>query len=133
MVKPVFRRKSIGTKVSEEEYARLEARAGGRSLDEMGPDWGAKLAWFCGLGSRNRCDSGSIFLSLISYQSRSGGPVVMVVTSVLALRPAGPSHSKASSFSPTRKTGHVPSGRTSASTVPFGSYSLQSSGEFSSR
>ena len=25
MVKPVFRRKSIGTKVSEEEYARLEA------------------------------------------------------------------------------------------------------------
>jgi len=29
MVKPVFRRKSIGTKVSEEEYARLEAMAGG--------------------------------------------------------------------------------------------------------
>jgi hypothetical protein len=29
MVKPVFRRKSIGTKVSEEEYARLEALAGG--------------------------------------------------------------------------------------------------------
>ena len=25
MVKPVIRRKSIGTKVSEEEYARLEA------------------------------------------------------------------------------------------------------------
>jgi len=25
MVKPVFRRKSIGTKVSEEEYARIEA------------------------------------------------------------------------------------------------------------
>jgi len=32
MVKPVFRRKSIGTKVSEEEYARLEALAGGRAL-----------------------------------------------------------------------------------------------------
>jgi hypothetical protein len=28
MVKPVFRRKSIGTKVSEEEYARLQALAG---------------------------------------------------------------------------------------------------------
>lgn len=27
MVKPVFRRKSIGTKVSEEEYARLETLA----------------------------------------------------------------------------------------------------------
>ena len=34
MVKPVFRRKSIGTKVSEEEYARLEALAGGRALGE---------------------------------------------------------------------------------------------------
>lgn len=34
MVKPVFRRKSIGTKVSEEEYARLEALAGGRALSE---------------------------------------------------------------------------------------------------
>jgi len=27
MVKSVFRRKSVGTKVSEEEYARLEALA----------------------------------------------------------------------------------------------------------
>jgi len=34
MVKPVFRRKSIGTKVSEEEYARLEALAGGRAIGE---------------------------------------------------------------------------------------------------
>jgi len=34
MVKPVFRRKSIGTKVSEEEYARLETLAGGRALGE---------------------------------------------------------------------------------------------------
>jgi|SRR5271156_5524589 hypothetical protein len=34
MVKPVFRRKSIGTKVSEEEYAQLEALAGGRALGE---------------------------------------------------------------------------------------------------
>jgi len=34
MVKPVFRRKSIGTKVSEEEYARLEALAEGRALGE---------------------------------------------------------------------------------------------------
>ncbi len=34
MVKPVFRRKSIGTKVSEEEYAQLEARAGGRAVSE---------------------------------------------------------------------------------------------------
>ncbi|MGH9447260.1 MAG: hypothetical protein ACRD3O_16215 [Terriglobia bacterium] len=34
MVKPVFRRKSIGTKVSEEEYARLEALAGGRAMSE---------------------------------------------------------------------------------------------------
>ncbi len=32
MVKPVFRRKSIGTKVSEEEYARLEMLAGGRAI-----------------------------------------------------------------------------------------------------
>ena len=34
MVKPVFRRKSIGTKVSEEEYAQLEALAGGRAVSE---------------------------------------------------------------------------------------------------
>ena len=34
MVKPVFRRKSIGTKVSDEEYARLEALAGGRAMSE---------------------------------------------------------------------------------------------------
>jgi hypothetical protein len=34
MVKPVFRRKSIGTKVSEEEYARLGALAGGRAMSE---------------------------------------------------------------------------------------------------
>ncbi|MGC2330203.1 MAG: hypothetical protein WA581_02015 [Candidatus Acidiferrales bacterium] len=34
MVKPVFRRKSIGTKVSEEEYAQLEALAGGRAIGE---------------------------------------------------------------------------------------------------
>ena len=34
MVKPVFRRKSIGTKVSEEEYAKLEALAGGRAVSE---------------------------------------------------------------------------------------------------
>jgi len=34
MVKPVIRRKSIGIKVSEEEYARLEALAGGRALGE---------------------------------------------------------------------------------------------------
>ena len=34
MVKPVFRRKSIGTKVSEEEYAKLEALAGGRAMSE---------------------------------------------------------------------------------------------------
>ncbi len=34
MVKPVFRRKSIGTKVSEVEYAKLEALAGGRALGE---------------------------------------------------------------------------------------------------
>ncbi|MGB2793774.1 MAG: hypothetical protein WBC32_09935 [Candidatus Acidiferrales bacterium] len=34
MVKPVFRRKSIGTKVSEEEYEKLEALAGGRALGE---------------------------------------------------------------------------------------------------
>ena len=33
-VKPVFRRKSIGTKVSEEEYAQLEALAGGRAMSE---------------------------------------------------------------------------------------------------
>ena len=35
MVKPVFRRKSIGTKVSEEEYVRLETLAGGRALGEL--------------------------------------------------------------------------------------------------
>jgi hypothetical protein len=34
LVKPVFRRKSIGTKVSDEEYARLEALAGGRAMSE---------------------------------------------------------------------------------------------------
>ncbi len=34
MVKPVFRRKSIGTKVSEEEYAQLKALAGGRAMSE---------------------------------------------------------------------------------------------------
>ena len=34
MVKPVFRRKSIGTKVSEEEYARIETLAGGRAMSE---------------------------------------------------------------------------------------------------
>ena len=34
MVKPVFRRKSIGTKVNEEEYARLEALAEGRAPGE---------------------------------------------------------------------------------------------------
>jgi hypothetical protein len=34
MVKPVYRRKSIGTKVSDEEYARLEALAGGRAMSE---------------------------------------------------------------------------------------------------
>jgi hypothetical protein len=34
MVKPVFRRKSIGTKVSEEEHAKLEGLAGGRALGE---------------------------------------------------------------------------------------------------
>lgn len=34
MVKPVIRRKSIGTKVSEEEYARLEALTGGRAMSE---------------------------------------------------------------------------------------------------
>jgi predicted transcriptional regulator len=34
MVKPVFRRKSIGTKVSEEEYAQLEALAEGRAMSE---------------------------------------------------------------------------------------------------
>jgi hypothetical protein len=34
MVKPVFRRKSIGAKVSEEEYAQLEALAGGRAMSE---------------------------------------------------------------------------------------------------
>lgn len=34
MVKSVFRRKSIGTKVSEEEYAKLEALAGGRAMSE---------------------------------------------------------------------------------------------------
>jgi len=34
MAKPVFRRKSIGTKVSEEEYARLEALAQGRTMSE---------------------------------------------------------------------------------------------------
>ena len=34
MAKPVFRRKSIGTKVSEEEYVRLEALAGGRAISE---------------------------------------------------------------------------------------------------
>jgi hypothetical protein len=34
MVQPVIRRKSIGTKVSEEEYAQLEALAGGRALGE---------------------------------------------------------------------------------------------------
>lgn len=34
MVKPVFRRKSIGTKVSKEAYARLEALTGGRPLAE---------------------------------------------------------------------------------------------------
>jgi RHS repeat-associated protein len=34
MVKPVFRRKSIGTKVSDEEYAQLEALAGGRAMSE---------------------------------------------------------------------------------------------------
>jgi hypothetical protein len=34
MAKPVIRRKSIGTKVSEEEYAQLEALAGGRALGE---------------------------------------------------------------------------------------------------
>jgi hypothetical protein len=31
MVKPVFRRKSIGTKVSEEEYAQLETKTNGSS------------------------------------------------------------------------------------------------------
>ncbi len=34
MVKPVFRRKSIGTKVSEEEYAQLQALAEGRAMSE---------------------------------------------------------------------------------------------------
>jgi len=34
MAKPVIRRKSIGTKVSGEEYARLEALARRRALGE---------------------------------------------------------------------------------------------------
>lgn len=34
MVRPLFRRKSIGTKVSDEEYAQLEALAGGRAMSE---------------------------------------------------------------------------------------------------
>lgn len=34
MVKPVIRNKSVGTKVTEEEYAQLEALAGGRSMGE---------------------------------------------------------------------------------------------------
>jgi hypothetical protein len=33
-VKSVFREKSIGTKVSDEEYARLETLAGGRAMSE---------------------------------------------------------------------------------------------------
>ena len=43
MVKPVFRRKSIGTKVSEEEYARLEALAGGRAMSEWARDGSTQL------------------------------------------------------------------------------------------
>ena len=36
MLKPILRTKSIGTKVTEEEYARLEALAGtsGRNMSE---------------------------------------------------------------------------------------------------
>jgi hypothetical protein len=34
VVKPVIRSKSVGTKVTEEEYARLEALAGGRPMGE---------------------------------------------------------------------------------------------------
>lgn len=34
MVKPIIRTKSVGTKVTEGEYAQLEALAGGRSMGE---------------------------------------------------------------------------------------------------
>ena len=34
MVKPVFRTKSIRTKVTDEEYSQLEAQAGGRAISE---------------------------------------------------------------------------------------------------
>ena len=34
MVKPTLRSRSIGTKVTEEEYARLEALAAGQSMSE---------------------------------------------------------------------------------------------------
>jgi hypothetical protein len=34
VVKPVIRNKSVGTKVTEEEYARLEDLAGGRPMGE---------------------------------------------------------------------------------------------------
>ena len=34
MVKPVFRTKSISTKVTDEEYSQLEAQAGGRAISE---------------------------------------------------------------------------------------------------
>jgi hypothetical protein len=34
VVKPTLRTKSVGTKVTEEEYARLEALAGSQSLSE---------------------------------------------------------------------------------------------------
>ena len=34
MVKPSFRTKSLSTKVSDEEFAQLEARAGGQTMSE---------------------------------------------------------------------------------------------------
>ena len=34
MVKPVFRTKSLSTKVTDEEYSQLEAQAGGRAISE---------------------------------------------------------------------------------------------------
>ena len=48
MVKPVIRRKSIGIKVSEEEYARLEALAGGRALGEWVAGGPGSEPCFCG-------------------------------------------------------------------------------------
>jgi hypothetical protein len=60
MVKPVLRRKSIGTKVSEEEYARLEALAGGRAMSEWVREVLARTGWRAGEARRTDVAGGSL-------------------------------------------------------------------------